>query len=379
MKITHCISSIDKSTGGPAEYIRLLLNRLSKNQNVELTLETLQSELPYDFNSKVKVKFHFFNKIGYSRSLKKSLKNSLTHLFHGNGLWGLSVHQMAKVARMKKMPYVLSVHGCLDPISLNNKSYWKKYLALKIYQHKDLKLATCLHATAKKEMNNFRALGYTNPIAIIPNGIDLNEYPLKNNSVIKGKRKVLFLSRIHEQKGIEYLIKVWAQIDSNIRQNWELEIAGNGELVYIEQLNQIIKIQSLQKEIKIVGPKFGKDKIATYHSASLFVLPSYSENFGIVVAEALASGLPVITTMGTPWEELETYSAGKWIELVDENLLDSMTLLMKMEEKELQEIGKRGRMLIEKNYSIDSVGDKFLKLYQWLLHKGEKPDFVYLK
>lgn len=377
MKITHCISSIDQTTGGPAEYMRLLLNELSKNVNVDLKLETLKSALPHKFNSKIDVNFHFYNKGGYSISLNNNLKDFETQLFHGNGLWGLTVHQMVKIARIKNTPYILSIHGCLDPLSLKNKSYWKKYIALKIFQHKDLKLATCLHATSTLEMDHIRALGYINPIANIPNGIALDEYPIKNYSIKKDKRKILFLSRIHPQKGIEYLIKAWEQLDVNIKQNWEVEIAGNGDPSYVEQLNGLIREKSLQNQIRIVGPKFGEDKTAIYHSADLFVLPTFSENFGIVIAEALASGVPVITTTGTPWSELETCNAGKWIELGEKNLLNAMISLMNMKEEQLEEMGLNGRKLIEEKYSIESVAEKFILLYKWILTGDNKPEFVY--
>ncbi len=376
MKITHCISSIDQTSGGPAELMRLLLNKLSENENIDLRLETLQSGSPFKLSSKVETNFHFFNKIRYSATLYDNLKKSNTQLFHGNGLWGHTVHQMVNVARLKSKPYVLSIHGCLDPLSLYNKSYWKKYIAFKLYQHKDLKFATCLHATSKMEMDNIRSLGYTNPIANIPNGIDLNEYILNNYVKKKLKRKILFLSRIHPQKGIEFLISAWEQLEEKIRQNWEVEIAGNGEPEYIKQLNELIKEKSLQNQIHIVGPKFGKDKIEIYQSADLFVLPTYSENFGIVIAEALASGVPVITTTGTPWEELETYQAGKWIDLSEENLANAMSFLMNMNEEQLQEMGSNGRKLIEENYSIESVAEKFILLYQWIITGENKPKFV---
>ncbi len=120
------------------------------------------------------------------------------------------------------------------------------------------------------------------------------------------QKTLLFLSRIHHKKGIELLLEAWQRIGKQLRSNWKINIAGNGESNYINNINQLITKKNLVGEIEIIGPKFGEDKIRTYRQADLFVLPTYSENFGIVVAEALAYGIPVITTKGTPWEELNT-------------------------------------------------------------------------
>lgn len=380
MKITHCISSIDESTGGPARSVTHLVEALGEIKVIsEVNLLTIKSENPLIsqfFNTKLHIEFYASGLLQYSSGMCSKLRSVQTDLFHGHGIWQQPVHQMAIIAREKKLPYIVSVRGMLEPWSLT-QSMWKKKLAMLLFQHKDLKKAACIHATGGMEVESVRKLGYKNPIAMIPNGIDLLEYPLKNYDVKKEIKKILFLSRIHPKKGIEHLINSWEKLDRSIRQNWKVEVAGNGESDYINQLNELIKKKSLQNEIRIVGPKFGKDKIALYHSADLFVLPTYSENFGIVIAEALASGVPVITTKGTPWDELETYNAGKWIDLNEENLLGAMSLLMNMKEEQLQEMGENGRKLIEENYSIESVAEKFVQLYQWILTGKNKPDFVY--
>lgn len=376
MKIVHCIASIDRNAGGTTTACIDLINEL-KDRLEMIYLYTLKSEAPVEYsieNGEVFLADSIF--LGYSGELKKKLHQLEVDVFHGHALWDLSIHQMAVIARKKKIPYIISIHGMLEPWSLQQSSL-KKNLAMFFYQHKDLIKADCIHATAMIEVKNIRKLGYKKPIAMISNGIDLSKYPLKEYSVKKKIKKILFLSRIHPKKGIEHLINSWEKLDITIRQNWEVEVAGNGESNYIEQLNELIKKKSLQNEIRIVGPKFGKDKTTIYHSADLFVLPTYSENFGIVIAEALASGVPVITTKGTPWEELETYNAGKWIDLNEKNLLDTMSSLMNMKEEQLQEMGLNGRKLIEEKYSIESVAKKFILLYEWVITGKNKPDFVY--
>jgi len=134
----------------------------------------------------------------------------------------------------------------------------------------------------------------------------------------------------------------------------------------------------LSKEIRIIGPQFGESKLATYHRADLFVLPTYSENFGIVVAEALSCGIPVITTKGTPWEELNSCNAGWWIELGVEPFVEALKQSMQLSDEERQVMGQNGRSLVEEKYSIESVAAKMIRLYTWILKGGEKPEFVYL-
>ena len=379
MKITHVISSIDQSTGGPARSSTALINKLCENESIDFVdLFTLYSEDPIitNFESpKTKIRFCKPDFLKLSKELESGLNESGANIFHGHGIWDLSVSQMAKVARLMKIPYIISIRGMLEPWSLE-QSKFKKKIAMLLYQHRDLKKASCLHATALMEADSIRALGYKNPIAVIPNGINLSEYPLKKIEIVQKKKKVLFLSRIHVKKGIENLIAAWEKLDISTRLNWELEIAGNGESDYIDSLNNLIKSKSLGESIRIVGSQFGDEKIRAYHDAHLFVLPTYSENFGIVIAEALACGVPVITTNGTPWEDIKEYNAGDWIEIGVDPLVTSLEKMMKKSDLELIQMGKNGRKLIEEKYSINSVADRFFELYSWILSKDKKPEFV---
>ena len=120
----------------------------------------------------------------------------------------------------------------LEPWPLQQSSFKKK-----VYRHlfldKMLKNASCIHATSALEANNIRNLGFKNPIAIIPNGIDLKEYPVYNKKN-KSTKKLLFLSRIHPKKGVENLIIAFSKIDLEYTDDWEVEIIGNGEKNYIK-------------------------------------------------------------------------------------------------------------------------------------------------
>jgi glycosyltransferase involved in cell wall biosynthesis len=284
---------------------------------------------------------------------------------------------MAKIARKQKVPYVISPRGMLEPWSLQ-QSKLKKQLALKLYQYKDLKKATCLHATSSMEAQNLRSLDLMNPIAVIPNGIPMEEFPIKNFEEPGPVNKILFLSRIHPKKGIELLIEAWSHLPAKITKGWHIDIVGNGADAYIAHLKILIYEKGLDNNIFIKGPMYGLGKVKAYQEASLFVLPTYSENFGIVVAEALACGTPVITTQGAPWQDLESYKCGWWIQIGVKPLKQAMVRALTLPSETLEAKGKNGRQLIEQKYSMHAVAEQMQQLYDWILNNKKRPDFVRL-
>jgi glycosyltransferase involved in cell wall biosynthesis len=375
MIITQVISSIDKSKGGPSRSsVHLVESLASKECNVNLFATKTQFPLVSSFkNINAKLFLCKRNHFGFSKALNKKLDEDKSYILHGHGIWNLAVHQMAVIARRKSKPYIISPRGMLEPWSLS-QSYLKKKIALLGYQKKDLHRADCIHATAKSEAQNIRSLGFTNPIAIIPNGINLLEFPQYKKT--NKKNKILFLSRIDKKKGVENLIKAFIEISPVITKRWEIEIVGNGDPKYIKSLQKLIFKFNKNHQITISNYVFGKEKLKKYQSADIFVLPTYSENFGIVVAEALACSVPVICTKGAPWEELNTFNCGDWIDIGVDPLKKSLIKLMLKTKNDLNEMGKNGRKLIIKKYSISSVSKKFKQLYKWILKESDKPDFI---
>ncbi|MCF8274256.1 MAG: glycosyltransferase [Flavobacteriaceae bacterium] len=376
MEITHVISSVDKNSGGTSTYMKLLIEALIDMVN--------QNLIAFDSNQNIKINGDVNCKFIKNKSkitvcnqeLEDTISSVYSDIFHGNGLWQYPVHAMSKIALKKDKPFIISTHGMLEPWALQQGKF-KKQLALKLFQYNDLAKATCLHATAPMEVESIRKLGLKNPIAMIPNGVNIEAFPTTMPVKATAPKKILFLSRIHHKKGIEHLIEAWSLLEINLRKNWIIEIVGNGEQAYIETLQQKINMHHLQEQILIKAPVFGGDKIKIFREASLFVLPTYSENFGIVIAEAMASYTPVITTKGTPWEELNTHNAGWWIDIGVEPLKNALIDAMQAPGEALTLMGKNGRKLIEDKYSMEAVASQMLELYEWVLKKGEKPKFIY--
>ena len=360
MKVIHYIASIDKSGGGTTEYMRLLSKALKND--ISFSIATGISNEPITIEG-VPIKF-FNNSIlrwfSLINEFRRFLENEKPDIVHINGIWSPQNWGFQKVAQEIGIKVIVSPHGMLEPWILDNNPL-KKKIALFLYQKKAIQQSVYLHATAQMEAENIQALGFKNPICIIPNGIDISD--VKEIKTHYGTRKMVFLSRIHPKKGIELLLEAWRNSNTN---DWLLEIAGNGDENYIAKLSQ----SALDlKNVHFVGAKYGEDKWDFLRSADVMVLPTHSENFGIVVAEALAVGVPVITTQGTPWEDLEIYQCGWWINLSVSNLEKIIAKVIHTSVDELENMGIQGRILVSEKYEMKVVAKEIIDLYQKVLNQ----------
>lgn len=359
MKIIHFIAGIDKKEGGTSEYMRLLGSELKNH--IEIVVATGISANPIDIAG-VKIKFFETNVLRWFSMLnefRQFLIDEKPDIVHINGIWSPQNWGFQKVSQKLQIKVILSPHGMLEPWILAQNP-WKKKLGLFLYQKKSIDKALCLHATAQMEADNIRSLGFKTPTYIIPNGIDLID--VKEVKEYYGTKKMVFLSRIHPKKGIELLLEAWVNCSTD---DWKLEIAGNGDENYIEKLSQ--SAQDL-KNVTFVGAKYGEDKWDFLRSADVMVLPTHSENFGIVVAEALAVGVPVVTTQGTPWEDLELNRCGWWINLSVSNLILALQDVMNTSLSDLEKMGDQGKKLVVAKYEIKVVTKKIIELYQKVLN-----------
>ena len=358
MKMLQVIGSLDKSAGGPSRSVPQTCEHLSQ-LGIDIIILTRNSISPVSIpiSKSLQVKFLSFKELIF---FGRTISNQEVDLIHLQHIWDPYLHVMAWWARRKKIPYIVTPRGMLEPWILEQNS-WKKKLGLFLYQSKDLRKARLIHATCELEKSNIRHLGFQNEIRIIPNGIDLKE--IKKIKTNYGTKKMVFLSRIHPKKGIELLLSAWREIET---EGWTLEIAGNGESQYIEQLKKAAYDLS---NVQFLGPVFGEDKWNFLRSGDIMVLPTYSENFGIVVAEALAVGVPVITTKGTPWQDLNTQNCGWWIELSLPELKSSLSQGMKATTSQLTTMGINGIAMVKDKYDIKAVAKNMKKLYQQVLHK----------
>jgi len=326
-------------------------------------------------------------RIGYSPSMeKKALTekgSSAFHVLHQHSLW-LAISRVTNRWRDTfSRPTIVAPHGTLEEYALA-RSRWKKKLALWGYEMENLKHATCLHATSTGEVQSFRNFGLKNPIAVIPNGISGKCLNKKGNaasfrsrfSIPSDKRVLLFLSRINPKKGLPILFKAIEQLNRELEE-WILVIAGfedvSGYQAELERLGERLKIS---KKIIFTGPLFGQDKDDVFAASDVLILPTHSEGFGIVVIDALAAGVPVLTTHGAPWEELISHDCGWWVEANEQGIYNALQDAVNRSKQELIEMGTRGRLLVEKKYTWIQVTKMTIELYDWLLGHCSIPSFV---
>jgi glycosyltransferase involved in cell wall biosynthesis len=250
----------------------------------------------------------------------------------------------------------------------------KKRVAMALYQRKHLMRAAMLHATSEQEVEDIRSVGITRPIAMIPNGVDLPDNIRKGQST-DSTRMVLFLARMHKVKGIPLLLNAWSQVRPS---RWELMIVGPDEAGYRKEMEALAECLGIASSVRFFGNADSVTKAALYGQAELFILPSHSENFGLVVAEALSYGVPVITTKGTPWKALATTGSGWWVDAEIGAIRSALADAVSRPTATLRAMGQRGRELIGSDYSWKSVAERLIRCYQWVLGREDMPAEVNL-
>lgn len=362
MKILHYIPSIDRTSGGVGGYMQLLSKELGKI--VELHVATQRSENMLKLEN---CTVHFLPSWKHIFKMKhkwgKLLNEIKPDVVHCNCCWIPDSALTQKWAQEKGYKVVLTPHGMLEPWILQRHYYTKKVPALWLYQRGAVKKADMVHATAASEKEHLLQLGWNDKIMIVPNGIDVDSIQMKSSWKRTGN--ILFLSRVHPKKGINYLIEAFAKLDGD----YNCIIAGEGDESYVDELKTLAGKLDISERVKFVGGIYGDEKWRLFREADVFVLPTHSENFGIVVAEALACGTPVITTVGTPWEELNTCHCGWWTEIGTEPTLTAIRSFANCSEQELEQMGRNGRLLVEEKYSAKAEAEGMVRMYKSILER----------
>lgn len=370
MKILQVLPGI--TVGGPsytvAELTRALVRAGNKVQ-LHLANENLEGLEDLDIQAYDLFKWPLIKQLGFAWGEYGKLKEEChtAQIIQTNSLWMYANFVTEFARRGTGAKSVIMPRGTLSTYSLSISS-WKKKLVSFLGQGAALKHADLFIATCEAEYQDIRNYGLKAPVAVIPNGIDI---PILSGDVVK-KKRITFLSRIHKKKGVDILLDSWSKIEKDGRFNdWTLSIVGPMN-DYASQMIQKTKRLNCDR-VEFTGEMSGDTKFRYLAESSLFVLPTHSENWGIAVAEALACGIPAICTTGAPWQGLESFHCGKWIELSEENLKKSLLEMMLLPSKQLDEMGRNGQAWVKRNFSWDEIAHKTAMTFEWLLHPESVP------
>jgi glycosyltransferase involved in cell wall biosynthesis len=374
IQVIHVVPSIEEEAAGPAYSVIRLCDALQE-AGVEVRLGVVAQGASRVSRSYLRTFPPGAGpaRLGISPSLRRWLNDEAMRgldVIHNHSLWMMPNVYPRRAAALGGAKLVVSPRGTLSAWALGRSAFRKK-IFWHLLQRRALASADCFHATAESEFLDIRRMGFPQPVCILPNGVDI---PPEASTPRPVRRRLLFLGRIHPVKGVDVLLQSWARLEARFP-DWDLHILGpdnGGHLAAMQTLSARLNLERVQ----FGGAVFGPAKLRAYQEASLYVLPSHSENFGMTVAEALAAGTPALVTQGTPWKGLEAHGAGWWIEHGVESMTAALDTALALPRPRLEEMGRAGRAWMIQDYSWERIGAQMMDVYRWLLGKGATPPWV---
>ena len=334
---------------------------------------------------------------GYSSLYMEALHEYAPEVVHTHGIWVYPSMAARRYCLETGATSIISAHGMLDPWALNN-SKWKKVIAYALYEQAHLENANCLRALCTSEAESIRKIGLKNPIAVIPNGIDLPKgepsVPAPWQGCLEAGRKVmLYLGRLHPKKNLKELVRAWKASIGPETSEWLLVVCGWDQGGYENELKALATELELAWEdlreqkspgspppsILFTGPQFNEAKSAAYFNSHAFILPSLSEGLPMVVLEAWAYGLPVLMTPECNLPEGVAAQAALEIGQTAKDITTGLKTFFSLSEAERTEMGNYGRKLIQAKFTWESIALEMRVLYEWMLGAGNPPPCIWSK
>ena len=393
MRTLEVIPSVSPTFGGPSTVV-LNLTRAIRSQGVDAEIATTNDNfigtLDIPLSQRVEyeqVPIWFFPR--FPVRMKEFLfSGSLSHwlwlntrnynLTIAHYLFSYAPSCLATIARLQNIPYGVRTIGQLTPWALA-QSRFKKQIYTALIERRNLEHAAFVHCTSSEEATDVTRLGIKTPKVVLPLGVNPpqiisaaklelhHRYHIPENIPV-----ILFLSRLHPKKRPDLLIQVLGQLVAQ-KQPFHLILAGSGDTNYLDSLHQLIALYNIQEQTTFTGFVTGRDKDLLFQGSDLFVLPTYSENFGIVLAEAMVAGLPVITTSGAQIStEIVQAKAGL---IVDSESQLQLAIIQLLQSPNLrQELGENGRQFALQKYSWPAIAKQFITVYEMILKKEKLPE-----
>jgi len=389
MRVGHLVASTSRQAGGLFHSVRnLAINTQKLGHDVTvfgLKDEFTDPDMPAW--GAVPVKVHPVvgpRSFGFAPGLVRSIQASGLDLLHVHGLWMYPSIASLRARRRCCIPCIISPHGMLDPWALRN-SGWRKKLANWFYEGAHLRGAVCLRALCESEAASMRALGLRNAICVIPNGQQLPtgapvDRVKEGLNFAPGRKVLLFLGRLHPKKGLLNLLRAWAACQRTVGESasWVLVVAGWDQDGHEKLLRQAVLDLGIADGVVFAGSVFEERKVQAFQQADAFVLPSLSEGLPNAVLEAWSWRLPVLMTPQCNLPEGFDEGAAISVDPAVESLCRGLSVLFRMTASEREQMGARGRRLVEQRFSWPVLTEEMTQVYRWALGGKAKPDCVRL-
>lgn len=389
MRVLQIVPAISLLYGGPSQMV-LGLSQALAAQGVEITLLTTDAngdagQGPLDVPLGCAVKqdgyqvYYFrcspFRRYKFSLGLLRWLAQYASEydLAHLHALFSPVITAAAKVAQAQQLPYILRPLGTLDPADLQKKQQLKRLYGT-LLERANLAHAAAVHFTSAQEAKISQRYGVATNDLVIPLGVkEPPEMPELSTArlywgIDQNKPLLLYMSRIDPKKGLDLLLPALEALVAQ-GQDFQFVLAGGNpqDPDYVRQIRSKIEASVLAKYTTITGFVQGEMKWALLQDADVFVLPSYYENFGIAVAEALVTGTPVVISDQVHiWREVENAQAGWVVGTQVDSLRQGLSLALQ-EGSQRAEKGKNARKLAISNYSWDAIAQQMIAAYEQIL------------
>lgn len=368
MKIAHVIASIELQHGGPSRSsVGLASGLAALDHQVEL-LATAE-EAAEEKNPPLTIhrfKRGFPRRFSASAPMSRHLRRERFEVLHHHGLWLRPLHYVHRQARADSVPFVISPRGMMTSWAWHHHRF-KKRLADRLVHPGALQAAAGWHATSEAEAADIRNLGFRQPICVAPNGVELpsdpqlqlaREFWHDRAPALRERKVALFYSRLHSKKRIVELIDLWRALAPK---DWLLLVVGIPDQFSVRQLEEQILREGAKDQILVFD---GTYQPPPYAVAELCILPSHSENFGLVVAEALAAEVPVLTTDATPWAELNTRGVGWCVNYAQFD--DALREALAEPPAQLRQRGEAGREWVKHDFTWPVIAARLAEFYREL-------------
>lgn len=279
-------------------------------------------------------------------------------VLHSHGLWHMLNHAGVRFARETGFGSLVSLHGMLLPWARSHRKL-RKDLAWLLYQRRDLLQADGVHVTSQAEADILSGVVARERLHAIHFGVAVPEAVLPPSHETSG-RTLLFLGRLHPVKNLEGLIRAFVQAAPA---GYRLRLVGPEEGNHRSTLAALVNELRAGDRVEMPGPAYGAAKMTEIAAAHVVLLPSFSENFGAVVAEALAMGRPVIASTGTPWQAIQSERCGWWVAPDVESLAKAIRTVAATPDAQLSAMGMRGRALVTREFGWPHIADRMTALY----------------